>query len=36
MKVTAITIVIGTLRAIPKGLVKGLEDLNIREFVETI
>ena len=36
MKVTVIPIVIGALRTIPKGLVKGLEDLEIRGQVETI
>ena len=36
MKVTVILIVIGSLGTIPKGLVKGLEDLDIRWQVETI
>ena len=36
MKVTEIPIVIGALRTIPKALVKGLEDLEIRGEVETI
>ena len=36
MKVTVIPIVICALRTIPKGLVKGLEDLEIREQVETV
>ena len=36
MKMTVIPIVIGALRTIPKGLVKGLEDLEIRGQVETI
>ena len=31
IKVTVISIVIGALGTIPKGLVKGLEDLEIRE-----
>ena len=35
MKVTVIPIVIGALCAIPKGLIKGLEDLEIRGQVET-
>ena len=36
MKVTIIPIVIGALDTIPKGLVQGLEELEIRERVETI
>ena len=36
MEVTMIPIIIRTLGTIPKGLVKGLEDLEIREQVETI
>ena len=36
MKVTIITIVIGTLGTITKGLIKGLEDLEIRGRVKTI
>ena len=36
MKVTVIPIVDGTLGMIPKGLVKGLEDFEIREQIETI
>ena len=36
MKMTVIPIVVGTLGTIPKGLVKGLEDLQIRTQVETI
>ena len=36
MKVTVIPIVIGALRTIPKGLIKELEDLEIREQEETI
>ena len=36
MKVMMIPIVIGPLGAIPKGLVKELEDLEIRGQVETI
>ena len=36
MKVTVIAIVIGVLRTILKGLVKGLEDLEIRGQVEAI
>ena len=35
MKVTAIPIVIGALRTIPEGLVKGSEDIKIRGRVET-
>ena len=31
MKVMVIAIAIGALRIIPKGFVKGLEDLEIRE-----
>ena len=36
MKVKVILIVIGTLGTVTKGLVKGLEDLEIRGQVETI
>ena len=36
MKVTVIPVVIGALRTIPKGLVKGLKNLEIRGRVETI
>ena len=36
MKVTVITVVIGALGTVTKGLVQGLEDLEIRERVETI
>ena len=36
MKVTVIPIVIGVLGTIPKSLVKGLDDLEIRARVETI
>ena len=36
MEVSVIPIVIGTLGTIPKGLVKELEDLEIRGQVETI
>ena len=36
MKVMVIPIVIGAFGTIPKGLVKGLEDLKIRGLVETI
>ena len=36
MKVTMIPIVIGALGTIPKGLIKGLEDLEIRGQVTTI
>ena len=36
LKVMVITIVIGTLRMISKGLVKGLEELEIGGQVETI
>ena len=35
IKVTMIPIIIGALGAIPKGLAKGLEDLEIRGQVET-
>ena len=35
MKVVVISIVIGALETIPKGLVKWLEDLEIRGRVET-
>ena len=36
MKVTVIPIVTGVLGTIPKGLIKGLEDVKIRGQVETI
>ena len=36
MKVMMIPIVVGALRTIPKGLVKGLENLEIRGQVDTI
>ena len=36
MKVTVIPIVIGALGTVTKGLVQGLEDLEIRGRVETI
>ena len=36
MNVTVIPIVVGTIGTIPKGLVKGLEDIEIRGQVETI
>ena len=36
MKVTFIPIVIGALDTVTKGLLKGLEDLEIRGRVETI
>ena len=36
MKVTAIPIVTSALGTVPKGLVKGQEDLEIRGKVETI
>ena len=36
MKVTVILIAIGTLGTITKGLVRGLEDLEIKGRVETI
>ena len=36
MKVTVISVVIGALGTIPKRLVKGLEDLEIRGQVEPI
>ena len=36
MKVAVIPIVIGALWTIPKGFVKGLEDLEIRGQVQTI
>ena len=36
MKVLVIPIVVGALGTIPKGLVKGLEDLELREQLETI
>ena len=36
MKVTVIPIVIGALDTVTKGLVKGLEDMEIRGRVETM
>ena len=36
MKVMVIPVVIGVIRTIPKGLVKGLEDLEFRWQEETI
>ena len=36
MKMTVLSIVIGALETIPKGLVKELEDLEIRGLVETL
>ena len=36
MKLTGISILIGAHRTIPKGLVRGLVDLNMSEQVETI
>ena len=36
MKVTVIPVVTGTLETIPKGLVKELEELEIRGRTETI
>ena len=36
MKMTIIRIVIGALGTVAKGLVPGLDDLEIRERVETI
>ena len=36
MKVTIVQIVIGALGAATKGLLKGLEDLEVSERVETI
>ena len=36
MKVTIIQIVIGVLGTVTKGLIKGMEGLEIREQVETI
>ena len=36
MKVTIIPIVIGAFGTITKGLLKGLEDLDVSERVETI
>ena len=36
MMVTVIPVVIGAHGTIPKGMVKGLEDLEIRRKVETI
>ena len=35
-RVTVVLIVIGALGSIPKGLIQGLEDLEIRGRVETI
>ena len=36
MKVTIVPIVIGALNTITKGLLKGLEDLEVSGLVETI
>ena len=36
MKVTTVPIVIGALGTVPKGLLKGLEDLEVGGRVETI
>ena len=36
MKVTIIPIVIGSFGTVPKGLLKGLEDLEVGDRVETI
>ncbi len=36
MKVTIIPIVIGALGTVPKGLLKGLDDLEVSGGVETI
>ena len=36
MKVTIVPIVIGALGTITKGLLKGMEDLEVGEWVETI
>ena len=36
MKVTIVPIVIGALETINKGLLKGLEDLEVSEWIETI
>ena len=36
MKVTVIPVVVGALGTIPEGLVKGVEDLEIRGQVEII
>ena len=36
MKVTVMPVVVGALGTIPRGLVKGPEDLEIRGRVETI
>ena len=36
MKVTVIPVIIGVLGTVPKGLLQGLEDLEIRGRVETI
>ena len=36
MKVTVIPVVVGALETIPKGLVKGLEDSEVRGLVENI
>ena len=35
MKMTVIPILVGALGTIPKGVVKGLEDIEIREQLET-
>ena len=34
MKLTMIPVVIGTFGAIPKGLLKGLEDIEVRGQIE--
>ena len=36
LKVTIIPIVVGALGTVTKGLVQGLEDLEIREWMETV
>ena len=36
MKVTIIPILIGALGTVTKGLIQRLEDLEIREYIETI
>ena len=36
MKLTVIPIIIGTLGIVTKGLMQGLDDLEIRGLVETI
>ena len=36
MKLTVIPVVIGTLGTVPKGLERGLEELEIRERIEII